>query len=65
MSACPRRVERLRHAFSSEIPENVLERPARPVMDALLPRAPAATGVDFAGPVGQPVIRVVGVGGAA
>jgi cell division protein FtsZ len=56
--------ERLRHAFSSEIPENVLEGPARPVMDAYSREHPAATGVDFAGPVGQPVIRVVGVGGA-
>jgi cell division protein FtsZ len=56
--------ERLRHAFSSEIPENVLERPARAVMDNYSREHPAATGVDFAGPVGQPVIRVVGVGGA-
>jgi cell division protein FtsZ len=49
--------ERLRHAFSSEIPENVLERPARPVMDDYSREHPAAA-------VGQPVIRVVGVGGA-
>jgi cell division protein FtsZ len=56
--------ERLRHAFSSEIPENVMDRPpagralveefARP---HVLPSSPAA-------PSGQPVIRVVGVGGA-
>jgi cell division protein FtsZ len=52
--------ERLRSAFSSEIPENVMERPARPVMDDYSREHPAA----FAGPVGQPVIRVVGVGGA-
>jgi cell division protein FtsZ len=55
--------ERLRHAFSSEIPENVMDRaPARPVMDGYTREHPAATGQ--AGPVGQPVIRVVGVGGA-
>jgi len=56
--------ERLRNAFSSEIPENVMDRPltGRPVMDeyahghSLPARSP--------GTVGQPVIRVVGVGGA-
>src|SRR5665213_930968 len=53
--------ERLRHAFSSEIPENVLE---RPVMDGYSREHPAATSVGTAGGVGQPVIRVVGVGGA-
>jgi cell division protein FtsZ len=53
--------ERLRSAFSSEIPENVMDRPAaRPVMDDYAREHPAA----LAGPVGQPVIRVVGVGGA-
>src|ERR1700685_1201222 len=56
--------ERLRHAFSSEIPENVMDRPAagRPVMDDYahghsLPASSPRT-------VWQPVIRVVGVGGA-
>ncbi|HEY2202232.1 MAG TPA: cell division protein FtsZ [Solirubrobacteraceae bacterium] len=59
--ATPR--ERLRHAFSSEIPSNVMDRPAaRPVMDDYSREHPA--GVGSAGPVGQPVIRVVGVGGA-
>jgi cell division protein FtsZ len=60
--ATPR--ERLRHAFSSEIPENVLEHPTRPVMDGYHREheTPSVTG--SAGPVGQPVIRVVGVGGA-
>jgi cell division protein FtsZ len=56
--------ERLRHAFSSEIPENVMDRPAagRPLIEefarphVLAPSQPA--------PSGQPVIRVVGVGGA-
>jgi cell division protein FtsZ len=57
--------ERLRHAFSSEIPENVMERPKverltpRPTIDDY-PReyaAPSSAGD------GQPIIRVVGVGG--
>ena len=57
--------ERLRHAFSSEIPENVMERPTaerltpRPTIDDY-PReysAPSSAGD------GQPIIRVVGVGG--
>ncbi len=62
--------ERLRHAFSSEIPSNVMDRPgARPVMDDYSrehPPAPAPAGIGAgqAGPTGQPVIRVVGVGGA-
>ncbi|HEX3510971.1 MAG TPA: cell division protein FtsZ [Solirubrobacteraceae bacterium] len=58
--------ERLRHAFSSEIPENLMERPAPPreryepaperyASHALPDRPPAQ--------LGQPVIRVVGVGG--
>ncbi|HTA05039.1 MAG TPA: cell division protein FtsZ, partial [Solirubrobacteraceae bacterium] len=55
--------ERLRHAFSSEIPENVMEpAPARPVMDDYARAHPEVSGT--AGPTGQPVIRVVGVGGA-
>jgi cell division protein FtsZ len=57
--------ERLRHAFSSEIPADVMDpTPARtrPVMDDY-----ARTHDDAAsapGNAGQPVIRVVGVGGA-
>ena len=55
--------ERLRHAFSSEIPENMMERHAgRPVMDDYARDHPAGTSA--AAGVGQPVIRVVGVGGA-
>ncbi len=60
--------ERLRNAFSSDIPDNVLERPAPP------PPAPAhdvyarpeRIADTFAAPppVGAPVLRVVGVGGA-
>ncbi len=60
--------ERLRHAFSSEIPENVMDPPsARPVMDGYArerPGAAAAFAADGVGAVEQPVIRVVGVGGA-
>jgi cell division protein FtsZ len=52
--------ERLRHAFSSEIPENV--------MDRVPPRRPAVEYRDQAAAQsatpGQPIIRVVGVGGA-
>jgi cell division protein FtsZ len=54
--------ERLRHAFSSDIPEDMLERaPQRPNY---------STHVDYDSPytasrkAGQPIIRVVGVGGA-
>jgi cell division protein FtsZ len=60
--ASPR--ERLRHAFSSEIPENVMERPSlrQPQFDDYAVDRPYTS----SGPasVGQPVIRVVGVGGA-
>jgi cell division protein FtsZ len=55
--------ERLRHAFSSEIPENMMERPdATKVMDDY----PREHALERAGEreAGQPVIRVVGVGGA-
>src|ERR1700677_4576351 len=53
--------ERLRHAFSSEIPEDVMDHSAvRPVMDGYA-RAHQST---EPGQVEQPVIRVVGVGGA-
>jgi cell division protein FtsZ len=57
--------ERLRHAFSSEIPENLLERPA-PSAEERVRRVPAPAPVPATVPAvtGQPVIRVVGVGGA-
>jgi cell division protein FtsZ len=70
--------ERLRHAFSSEIPENLMERPGARNEEALRGDAygrddayardahpqeqPRPFGAAM--PVAQPVIRVVGVGGA-
>jgi cell division protein FtsZ len=55
--------ERLRHAFSSDIPENLMDpASARPVMDDYVREHPETGGTS--GPAGQPVIRVVGVGGA-
>jgi cell division protein FtsZ len=55
--------ERLRHAFSSEIPEDIMDRaPTRALMDEYAREHPA--GASAGGPLGRPVIRVVGVGGA-
>jgi cell division protein FtsZ len=58
--------ERLRHAFSSEIPENLMDRPAPPtraqVEDVRVHESPRPFGQAM--PVAHPVIRVVGVGGA-
>src|SRR4029077_5788810 len=60
--------ERLRHAFTSDIPENILEPPAdEPYEDhsrdvAVSSDEPTPGGQ--AKSVGQPVLRVVGVGGA-
>jgi cell division protein FtsZ len=60
--------ERLRAAFSSDIPENVMAPPA-PRAAAPAPADPYARSDDpssfgQARPVGHPVLRVVGVGGA-
>jgi len=54
--------ERLRHAFSSEIPENVMERPATRPSTERYPREYPTTASAPAN-AGQPIIRVVGVGG--
>jgi cell division protein FtsZ len=62
--------ERLRHAFSSEIPESLMERPdtetravmTHSVIDDYAHEQPDQTRP--AGLLGQPIIRVVGVGGA-
>jgi len=61
--------ERLRHAFSSDIPESLLERPAPPAPlrhepDPFARPERIADAFAPAAPVGAPVIRVVGVGGA-
>jgi cell division protein FtsZ len=72
--------ERLRHAFSSEIPESLMEPPGEDIRAGRISRAlqldaeiqqrdafarPDARETPFgqAKPVGQPVLRVVGVGG--
>jgi cell division protein FtsZ len=66
--------DRLKQAFSSEIPSSLMDRDdarrtaaepargARPVMDEYERDSPSSAYTD--GPVGQPRIRVVGVGGA-
>jgi cell division protein FtsZ len=63
--------ERLRHAFSADIPENILDRaPAAPTAPRREEGDPYARVADeptpwgTAKPVGQPILRVVGVGGA-
>ena len=60
--------ERLRHAFSTDIPDDILDRvPARRAHEEPDPYARVAeepTPWGTAKPAGQPVLRVVGVGGA-
>ena len=58
--------ERLRHAFSSDIPENILERsaPERPLQPPPRPAYEDNPWADAQQGTGTPVIRVVGVGGA-
>src|SRR5437763_3073511 len=62
-----KRVERLRDVFSSDIPENILERTPVRSADDVRPRygreEPTA-GITAPQEVHQPVLRVVGVGGA-
>jgi cell division protein FtsZ len=55
--------ERLRHAFSSELPENILDRPQATQTDVYA-RAENDARAAIARTVGQPVLRVIGVGGA-
>jgi cell division protein FtsZ len=58
--------ERLRHAFSSEIPESLMDghatRASAPASETRVREEPRPFGAAM--PVTQPVIRVVGVGGA-
>jgi cell division protein FtsZ len=60
--------ERLRHVFSADIPENILERPrepeAAPEPDVYARPERIAEGFGAPRPLGTPSIRVVGVGGA-
>jgi cell division protein FtsZ len=65
--------ERLRNAFSADIPENVLERPRagselvpepKPVVDVYARPERPGNAYAPAGSAGGPVLRVVGVGGA-
>src|SRR6202008_2275861 len=57
--------ERLRQAFSSDLPESLLERPPPPpVRPRAEPAERYAEAFPRPGSVGSPVIRVVGVGGA-
>jgi cell division protein FtsZ len=60
--------ERLRHAFSADIPENMLERPAEPATPAAEVDVYAQPGHAGEAPARAPklgfVLRVVGVGGA-
>jgi cell division protein FtsZ len=60
--------ERLRHAFSSDIPENVMAPPAErvgtPERDVYARPQRADDAFAAPRPVGTPVLRVVGVGGA-
>ena len=60
--------ERLRHAFSADIPDNVLDRPRRAGAAAPEPDVYARTSPAGEAPAPQrklgPVLRVVGVGGA-
>jgi cell division protein FtsZ len=60
--------ERLRHAFTSDIPDNILEPPAEEPYDEqsrdLRVASDEPTPWGRARPTGQPVLRVVGVGGA-
>jgi len=57
--------ERLRHAFSSDLPENLMDRPAAAQpRDDVYARSDAPSSYAPPRVVGQPIIRVVGVGGA-
>ncbi len=58
--------ERLRHAFSSDVPENMMSRQSTPEPPPPAPEDPYARADAYGGPfaVGVPQLRVVGVGGA-
>ncbi len=61
--------ERLRHAFSADIPENLMDRPTErrapePERDVYARSERPGESFGTARPVGTPTLRVVGVGGA-
>ncbi|MEO6497091.1 MAG: cell division protein FtsZ, partial [Solirubrobacteraceae bacterium] len=57
--------ERLRHAFSSGLPENLMARPdAQSSREDVYARGDEPSSLGVARPIGHPIIRVVGVGGA-
>ncbi len=65
--APPSHQERLRNAFSADIPENILDRPGKrhvPDDDVYARPDSLAHAIGVPAPVKKPVIRVVGVGGA-
>ena len=57
--------ERLRHAFSSDLPENLMDRAGtQSAREDVYARGDEPSSFGVARPVGHPIIRVVGVGGA-
>jgi cell division protein FtsZ len=56
--------ERLRHAFGTDLPEDVLDPPSPTEREAHARIADEPVPWEGSRPVGQPVLRVVGVGGA-
>src|SRR4051812_3654005 len=64
--AIPTPQERLRHAFSSDLPENLMDRaPAHAAREDVYARGEATSSfASIPRPVGHPVLRVIGVGGA-
>ncbi|HEY3726076.1 MAG TPA: cell division protein FtsZ [Solirubrobacteraceae bacterium] len=62
----PSHQERLRHAFSSDIPEDILEPSSKPAPPRDVYARSDRPGDEFPAPtvVGKPILRVVGVGGA-
>jgi cell division protein FtsZ len=56
--------ERLRHAFSSEIPDNILDHSATPRVHDVYARSEMRAAFGAGEPVLEPILRVVGVGGA-
>src|SRR5918999_4550335 len=59
----PQPEERLRNVFSSDIPENIMERPAPPPVEEEI-QQPQFRPIPGQPHMHQPVLRVVGVGGA-